>query len=308
MIARTAPRSLALALSLVLAAPTAVPARAGEKGRAAAAVLKDLDNLHYAPVEKDRLDDPAYIQSYLAAMDAHIKGRSRLIAELVRVDPRNERLPKLLLERWWDVDDALASPEFEKEILKGHPEAVERVRAAQRLRRAIGKPFQLEFKDAISGRSVRTADLKGKVVVVDFWGTACGPCNALMPEMKRLHAQYKDQGVAFIGVELNYTEDAEQGLAQLKKFVARHQIGWPQFYQPEGFESALVSSWGINSIPRIFVVDADGNLVSTTAHGKLKTMVPELLARARANANANPNANAGEKPGARSEEATSGPR
>lgn len=273
-------------LALTLAALAAVPARAQEKDRTAAAVLKDLDNLHYAPVDQSKLNDPAYVKSYLSAMEAHIKGRSRLIPELLRVDPKNERLRELLRERWWDVDDALAAPEFENEILKDHPEAADRVKAAHRLHDAIGKPFQLEFNDAITGKTVRMADLKGKVVVIDFWGTACGPCNALMPEMKRLYAEYKGQGVEFIGVALNYTEDAERGLTRLKEFVAKHQIGWPQFYQPEGFESDLVSSWGINAIPRFFVIDADGNLVSTTAHGKLPTMLPELLAKAKARTSA----------------------
>lgn len=281
MTARIAPWTLAL----VLAAPAVLPAaaRAQEKqDRDAAAVLKDLDALHYADVDRSRIDDPEYVKSYLSSSDAHIKNRGRLIRELLKVAPENERLHELLLERWWDVDDGLADPEFEKEVSKDFPDFAERVKTARRLRDAIGKPFHLEFKDAVTGKTVRTADWKGKIVAIDFWGTWCGPCNALMPEMKELYAKYKDQGVEFVGVPLNDASDPADGLAKVKEFVAKRHVPWPQFYQPEGFEGELVSAWGINAIPRFFVVDQDGNLVSTTAHGKLKTMLPELLAKAKA--------------------------
>ncbi len=281
MIARIAPWTLALAL----AAPAALPAptRAQEnRGRDAAAVLKDLDALQYKNVDQDKIDDPEYVKSYLSSSDAHIKGRSKLILELLRIAPRNERLHELLLERWWDVDDGLADPAFEKEVFKDFPDFAARVKTARRLRDAIGKPFQLEFKDAITGKTIRTADWRGKIVAIDFWGTWCGPCNALMPEMKELYARYKDQGVEFVGVPLNDASDPAEGLARVKEFVAKRRIAWPQFYQAEGFDSDLVSAWGINAIPRFFVVDQDGKLVSTTAHGKLKTMLPELLAKAKA--------------------------
>lgn len=100
--------------------------------------------------------------------------------------------------------------------------------------------------------------------------------------MKDLYAEYEDQGVEFVGVPLNDASDPADGLSKVKEFVAKRHVPWPQFYQPEGFESELVSAWGINAIPRFLVVDQDGNLVSTTAHGKLKTMLPELLAKAKA--------------------------
>ena len=68
---------------------------------------------------------------------------------------------------------------------------------------AVGKPFALEFMDAISGSPVSIQRLKGKVVVVDFWATWCGPCVAEMPKMKSLYAEYKNKGVQFIGVSLD---------------------------------------------------------------------------------------------------------
>ena len=118
------------------------------------------------------------------------------------------------------------------------------------------------------------------MVVLDFWATWCGPCVGEMPHMKELYAEYKDKGVEFIGVSLDQPND-EGGLDALKKFVEKNEITWPQYYQGNGWESEFSSSWGINSIPAVFVVAPDGNLFSIEARGKLDEMIPELLEKAK---------------------------
>jgi thiol-disulfide isomerase/thioredoxin len=143
---------------------------------------------------------------------------------------------------------------------------------------SIGKPFHLQFANAVDGSSVSMKGLRGKVVVVDFWATWCGPCVAEMPKMKELYAKYHDKGVEFIGISLDQPEE-KGGLDALKKFVKEHDIKWPQYYQGKFWSGEFSSSWGINSIPRVFVVDADGKLYSVNARGKLEKMIPELLAK-----------------------------
>jgi thiol-disulfide isomerase/thioredoxin len=143
---------------------------------------------------------------------------------------------------------------------------------------AVGKPFDLEFTEAITGTEISMKDLKGKVVVIDFWATWCGPCVAEMPKMKALYAEYKDKGVEFIGVSLDAPEK-DGGLTKLKEFVKTQGISWPQYYQGNGWESKFSRSWGINSIPAVFLIDQDGKLASIEARGKLETMIPALLNR-----------------------------
>jgi hypothetical protein len=70
---------------------------------------------------------------------------------------------------------------------------------------------------------------------------------------------------------------AEGGLDKLRKYCADNDIEWPQYYQGNGWSSEFSTSWGINSIPAVFVVERGGKLHSVNARGKLDEMVPNLL-------------------------------
>jgi len=164
------------------------------------------------------------------------------------------------------------------------------VQGERRQRERIGEPFELGFVDAISGRPISMKALRGKVVVVDFWATWCGPCVGEIPELKRLYAEYHDKGVEFIGVSHDLPEE-DGGLEELKEFVARQKITWPQFYQAldnsrwartGSARNAFSDSWGISGIPTVFLIDAEGKLYSTEARGKLDTLIPRLLKQSRA--------------------------
>jgi thiol-disulfide isomerase/thioredoxin len=196
--------------------------------------------------------------------------------DFIRENPKDERGAQLLsmvAMRSQNKDEQL---KLQKRIVADYPGTPAAKRAAGSFRQVedIGKPFDLTFNDAIKGEPVSMKNLKGKVVVIDFWATWCGPCVAEMPKMKELYAKYKDQGVEFIGVSLDEPGD---GLDKLKTYVEENEITWPQYYMGNGWESEFSQSWGINGIPCLFIVDADGNLYSTEARGNLEVLIPELL-------------------------------
>jgi thiol-disulfide isomerase/thioredoxin len=176
-----------------------------------------------------------------------------------------------------DKDPAAATKHYRK-VMELYPSTRTARTAEGKIRQmeGVGKPFKVDFTDAITGKKVSMNDLKGKVVVVDFWATWCGPCIAEMPHMKELYAQYKDRGVEFIGISLDNPED-KGGLTALKDYCKTNEIGWPQYYQGAGWDSEFSGSWGINGIPALFIVDKQGNLHSTKARGKLDELIPELL-------------------------------
>lgn len=229
---------------------------------------------HYAVAsmtmgEELRKRDDADIDRVLAATDQFIKAA-----------PDDARAPRLLMQIAGTVsDDKKALPIYER-IVKEFGETSSAKYAPGKIKqiKGIDKPFELEFTDAITGTQIDMKMLRGKVVVIDFWATWCGPCIAEMPKMKKLYAEYKDQGVEFIGISLDVAED-KGGLTKLREYCEKEDVTWPQYYQGNYWDGEFSVSWGINSIPQLFIIDKEGNLHSVKARGKLETLIPELLAK-----------------------------
>ncbi len=204
------------------------------------------------------------------------------VDEFLKLAPKDPRAENLLGTAANVTKDEKKKAELLERLNKDFPNSdLAGMFASHSKKDSIGKPFALHFANAIDDTPISMKSLKGKVVVIDFWATWCGPCVAEMPKMKELYAKYKDQGVEFIGVSLDRSKD-EGGLDSLKKFVKEREIGWPQYYQGDYWNSKFSKSWGVNSIPCVFVVDADGNLYSTEARGKLEELIPSLLQKAKA--------------------------
>jgi thiol-disulfide isomerase/thioredoxin len=203
--------------------------------------------------------------------------------ELARIapgDPQTERIVSLPFAARLDP---AARAAIEDQILAEFPDAryAERIRSERKRLAAVGKPFQLAFKDAVTGAPVSIQGLKGKVVVLDFWATWCAPCVAELPRMKELYRRFRDRGVEFIGVSLDESED-EGGLEKLRAFVAKNGVPWPQYYQGNGTDSSFSTSWGIHAIPWLFVIDREGRLYSADARRELGALLEKLTGEADA--------------------------
>jgi thiol-disulfide isomerase/thioredoxin len=203
--------------------------------------------------------------------------------------PKDDRAGQLLYQLASKLSDKSKQAELYKRIQKDFPESPAAQTIEERAKQLavsdkpedrVGSPFVLSFIDAIKGSQVSIEGLKGKVVVIDFWATWCGPCVAEMPKMKELYAKYKEKGVEFIGVSLDLPKE-KGGLIKLKDYVANNKIDWPQYYQGNFWQSEFSSSWKVNSIPCVFLVDADGNLATIEARGKLEKLIPEYLEKAK---------------------------
>ena len=155
--------------------------------------------------------DAAYWKAQIATQSApNEAARTKAVDEFIAFAPKDERGANLLLSLSYRLNGSRR--QAEGPVPRGSsintPTAAGPSRPGEACRRldAVGKPFDLEFTEAISGTDISMKGLKGKVVVVDFWATWCGPCVAEMPKMKTLYAEYKDKGVEFIGVSLDQKE------------------------------------------------------------------------------------------------------
>jgi thiol-disulfide isomerase/thioredoxin len=252
-------------------------------------VAKDVDEVMANTKSEPLKIEAAYTKAMLAFRKNPInpEGAMPVVEEFMKLAPKDERGPSLLYAMVSRSKDEAKKAAVEDRILKDFPESqvATMLKGARRQKEGVGKPFDLEFTEAIKGTTIAMKDLKGKVVVVDFWATWCGPCIAEMPNMKKLYAEYKDKGVEFIGVSLDAPKE-EGGLDALKKYVKDNDVQWLQYYQGKGWKSEFSASWGINGIPCVFIVDTNGNLYSTEARGKLETLIPELLKKGKGNAGA----------------------
>jgi len=142
--------------------------------------------------------------------------------------------------------------------------------ALQKLK-ALGEPVDLQFT-AVDGRSVDLAKLKGKVVLVDFWATWCGPCVGEVPNVKKTYDQFHDKGFEIVGISLDKEKDS------LTNFVAEHKMEWPQYFDGLYWQNKYARRFGIESIPTMWLIDKKGNLRDMNAREDLPGGVQKLLA------------------------------
>ena len=141
---------------------------------------------------------------------------------------------------------------------------------ALRTIKRLGRPLELKFT-ALDGRIVHLTALNGKVVLIDFWSTACVPCVREMPDLKKLYSKYKPQGFEVIGITLD--EDKEL----LQRFIQKEQIPWPQYYDPKGSQNPLAQEFAIRSIPVVWLVDRQGVLRHLNGREEQERKIEELL-------------------------------
>ena len=136
----------------------------------------------------------------------------------------------------------------------------------------IGKPPEIVF-EALDGRTVDLSKMKGKVVLIDFWVTWCGPCVREIPIIKKVYDKFQRRGFEVIGISL------DKDRKKLETYVNENNIPWPQFFDEKGGKNRLAKKYGIRSIPTLWLVDKQGNLVDMKARKKLEEKVKKYLAQ-----------------------------
>lgn len=114
------------------------------------------------------------------------------------------------------------------------------------------------------GGEVTLADHRGKVVLLDFWASWCGPCIREMPTIVEIMNRYPADKFVIIGVSL----DMDKSLPRMKQIISENKLVYPIPYDGQGWRNAVSSLYGVRSIPATFILGADGMIVDKNKRGR----------------------------------------
>ena len=108
----------------------------------------------------------------------------------------------------------------------------------------------------VNGDTLRLSSLKGKVILLDFWASWCGPCRSSNKQLVKLYSRYKNKGFEILGISL------DENKKDWVKAINKDKISWLQINDAGGWDAKTAIDWNVFQIPTSFLVDKNGKIVA----------------------------------------------
>ena len=144
----------------------------------------------------------------------------------------------------------------------------------------VGQEFpNFKATELLTGKAFSLDNLRGRVVMIDFWATWCGPCIAELPNVKKAYKKYHERGFEIVSISL------DTNVNKCKTYAERENMNWYHIAEGGGWKTRLAKKYKITGIPRMFILDGNGVVVADNPRGnKLAPAIEKALKRTPPNA------------------------
>lgn len=167
--------------------------------------------------------------------------------------------------------------QLKKEFPDSKPVAMlKKQEEAERIQKRLvaGVKFPDFDEKDLKGKPFNLAAYKGKVVLVDFWATWCGPCVGELPNVLAAYEKHHAAGFEIVGISLDSDQE------KLETFIETRKMPWQQFFDGKGWGNKLAGQYGVNSIPATYLLDGEGKIIAKNLRGEaLEVAVAKALAK-----------------------------
>ena len=136
-------------------------------------------------------------------------------------------------------------------------------------KRKVAPDFDLKRPD---GAELKLSDLRGQVVLIDFWASWCGPCVRALPELMETKRSFEDRDFQVVGVSLDRKRE------DFESYVKRFEMDFPQYFDGKHWSNDVAKLYGVRSIPRTVLLDREGRIAHVNVRGRgLHAAIERLL-------------------------------
>ncbi|MBM3414230.1 MAG: TlpA family protein disulfide reductase [Bacteroidetes bacterium] len=140
---------------------------------------------------------------------------------------------------------------------------------AQALRQEPASDFKLPNG---KGDSIALSQFRGKVVLLDFWASWCGPCRVANKHLVKIYPNYRNKNIIFLSVSLD-----EKPIDWLNA-VKKDKLSWVQLIDKKAWNSSVAAAWDVDSLPSTFLIDQEGNVMARNLMGSaVESEIDKLL-------------------------------